>query len=131
VIIVDGAPKRTISTVRSLELTTQLEILSEQYLGETTNRKDSIFRGMRGRIELHLENDDIFDLQQAVVDKARKRSAGTKVNIKATLAFPNGDRPRVLIPDCEFGELPLNFGSRSDYGLVTLEFEASEFQIIA
>jgi hypothetical protein len=69
-------------------------------------------------------------IDHRIVDKARRRTPGTKINVKATLNFPNGERPRVVIPDVEFGELPLNFGSRSDYGAVTLDFEASEAQVI-
>lgn len=129
-IIKDGSVLRTISTVRSFEVSQQLEIQSEGYLGETTNRKDSIFRGVKGKVELHIENQDIFDLINAVVGKARRRTPGMKVNIKATLRFPGGDRPRVLLPDVEFGEIPLNFGSRSDYGMVSLDFESSDYQVI-
>lgn len=130
IIVLNGTPQDTITDIRSHEFAFQLEILREGYLGETTDRRDSIFRGIRGRMELHIENEDIFDLIKALVDKARRREAGTKVNIKTTLNFPNGDRPRVLIPNVEFGEVPINFGSRSDYGTVTLEYEASEAQVI-
>jgi hypothetical protein len=129
-LVVDSAPQDTITDVRSFELAFQTEILREGYLGETTDRRDSIFKGVRGRMELHIENADIFKLFTSIIDKARRRTPGTKINVKATLNFPNGERPRVVIPDVEFGELPLNFGSRSDYGAVTLDFEASEAQVI-
>lgn len=130
-LVVDGTPQSTITTVRNFELGIQTEILREGYLGETTDRRDSIFRGVRGRMELHIENATIFTFLKSVVDKARRRTPGTRINLKATLNFPNGDRPRVLVPDVEFGEFPLNFGSRSDYGAITLEFEASEYQVIS
>ena len=54
-IVVDGAPRDTITDIRSFEFAFQTEIMSEGYLGETTERKDSIFKGIRGRLELHFE----------------------------------------------------------------------------
>lgn len=130
ILVVNGAPQLSTTDIKSFELTLQLEILSEGYLGETTDRKDSVFKGIAGSLELHVENQEFLRLFQAIVDKARRRTPGTRINLKATLNFPNGDRPRVLIPDVEFGELPLNFGSRTDYGAITLSFEASSMQVL-
>jgi len=130
-LLLNGEPLATLFDVRSFEVTLQQEILSEGYLGETTNRRDSIFRGVRGRFEAHVESDDFLNFFSQIVDKSRRRVAGTVVNIKVTLNFPNGDRPRILIPDVEFGDLPLSFGSRSDYGTVSVDFEASEYSVIA
>lgn len=130
ILIVDGQPQSTITDVRSCEVALQTEIQREGYLGETTDRRDSVFRGARGRMELHIENDDVFDLFSTIVNKARRRTPGTRINVKATLQFPNGDRKLVIFPDAEFGELPLNFASRTDYGSVTLDFESSSVNFI-
>lgn len=130
-LVVDGSPQDTITDVKSFEIGFQLDILSEGYLGETTDRKDSIFKGVRGNMELHFENPDVFKLFTAIVNKARRRTPGTKINIKSTLNFPGGQRPRVVIPNVEFGEIPVTFGSRADYGTVKLDFEASEAQLIS
>ena len=131
VLILNGQPLRTVNDVRSFEMTFQLETKSEGYLGETTNRKDSIFNGIRGKLELHFENEDVFTLIQAVIDRARMRTAGTTVNLKATLAMPNGDRPKVIISNVEFGEIPMNFAGRADYGSIGLDFEAEYAQVIS
>lgn len=129
-LIVDGTVQETITDVRSFEVALKLEIKEEGYLGEKTNRYDEIFNGVRGRLELHIENDDIFDLMRSIVDRAKRRSPGTQINVKATLNFPNGDRPRVLVSNAFFGEIPLNFASRGDYGTVSLEFQAEDLQIL-
>ena len=126
ILLVDGVPQDSITDVRSFSIELQTEIMSEGYLGETTNRRDSIFNGVSGSIELHIENAAIFDLFTSIVDKARRRTPGTRINLKATLAFPNGQRKRIIVPDAEFGAMPLNFGSRSDYGTVSLNFEAPD-----
>lgn len=126
IMIVNGVAQSTITDVRSFELTFQLAISSEGYLGETTNRKDSIFNGCQGSIELHFENDDVLDLFKSIVDKARRRTPGTRINIKTTLNFPNGDRRRIILSEAEFGDLRMAFGSRSDFGTISMPFECSD-----
>lgn len=127
---IDGVPQVLVGEVRSFSVELQTEILTEGYLGETTNRKDSIFNGVSGSIELHISDQQTLRVFEMLVDKARRRTPGTLVNIMSTLSFPNGQRPRMLFPDVEFGALPLNFGSRSDYGTVTLTWEGSEFRVL-
>src|SRR6185295_7931744 len=102
-----GVPQATITDIRSFEVAAQLEILREGYLGETTDRRDEIYRGVRGRMEIHFENGDVFNLMRGVVDRARRRNQTAideVINIKATLNFPGGGRPIVLIRDAFFGE---------------------------
>ena len=65
-----------------------------------------------------------------VLDKARRREPGTRFNIKSTLNFPNGSRARIIIRDVEFGELPISFGSRSDYGMFSVDYGASEATVL-
>lgn len=130
ILVVNGNPQATITDVRSFEIAAKTEVLEEGYLGETTDRYDEIFKGTRGRIELHIENEDILALFAEIIDRARRRTPGTQINIKTTLNFPNGDRPLVMVNDAFFGELPLNFASRSDYGTVTLDFQASDVTFI-
>lgn len=130
-LVVNGEPQAALFDIRSFELAFQNEILTEGYIGETTDRRDSIFKGVSGRFEAHVETEQFLAFYTAVTNKARRRTPGTQINIKVTLNFPNGDRPRILIPDVEFGELPLNFGSRSDYGTVSINFESSEASVLA
>jgi hypothetical protein len=130
IIMVDGQAKTNITTIKNFDFTFQLETTSEGYLGEKTERKDSVFKGIAGKMELHIENQDIFDLVKAAVDKATRRTPGTRINIKATLNFPNGQRPKVIIPDVELGEFPFSFGSRTDYLSVTVNYVAAEAQVI-
>jgi hypothetical protein len=127
-LVEDNVPLTSISDVRSFEMAAQLEILKEGYLGETTDRRDTVYRGYRGRMEVHFENRDILDFMRRLIDKARRRTPGVRVNAKVTLAFPGGDRVRVLLKDMSFGEMPLTFGSRADYGTISLDFEGEDYQ---
>lgn len=123
-------PLETVTDVRSFELAVQTEILREGYLGETTDRRDEVMRGVRGRMELHFESGDVFDLIADVVNRAQRREPGTQINIKATLNYPSGERKRVLVQNAFFGELPIGFASRADYGTLSLDFEAEGFRVI-
>lgn len=130
-LIVDGVSQSEITAIRNHEFAFQLEVSREGYLGETTDRRDSVFRGIRGRFSLHLENASIFSLLQQVLNKARRRTPGTRINLKTTLNFPNGQRVRVMVPAIEFGELPFNTGGRAEFVETTVEYEAAEAQIIS
>lgn len=126
VTLVNGEPQDGLLFARSIEFAFKTDILQEGYLGETTDQYDSVFRGIRGRVEFHFNNAAPFSLIATVVDKARRREAGTRINIKSTVNFPGGTRARVLFRDVEFGELPINFGSRSDYGTFQIEWGAAD-----
>lgn len=129
-LVVNGAIQNTVTDVRSFEVAPKLEIKEEGYLGEKTNRYDDIFNGVRGRMELHIENQDVFDMVIGFIDRAKRRTPGVTVNIKSTFNFPNGDRPRVLLQDVFFGEVPFNTASRGDYVSVALEFACSDLRKI-
>ena len=131
ILVEDNTPLTGVADIRSFEMEAQLEIITEGYLGETTDRRDSVYRGFSGRVELHFENRDVIDLMRRLIDKARRRTAGTRINMKVTLVFPEGgDRVRVLLKNLEFGAIPLGFGSRSEYGAITLPFEGEDFNVI-
>lgn len=130
VTLLNGEPQNSLTFARSIEFAFKTDILQEGYLGETTDRYDSVFRGVRGRVEFHFNNFGPFALVEALVNKARRREAGTRVNIKSTLNFPSGSRARILFRDVEFGELPFNFGSRSDYGTFQIEWGAQDGQVL-
>ena len=130
VLLVNGEPREALTFAKSLEMRFKTEILQEGYLGETTDRYDSVFKGVAGRLEFNFDSAAVFALISDIVNKARRRDAGTVINIKTTLNFPSGRRARVVIREAEFGELPINFGSRSDYGTFQLEFSASDAAVL-
>lgn len=130
IIIQDSAPLQDLNCVRSFSWTYELEIKDEGYLGETTNRKDSVFKGVKMDMELHTNNNKVFALIQSAVDKARRRTPGTRINIKCSLTWPNGDVARVTFPDVEFGDFPISAGSRTDYVTVKLDAACSEARTV-
>lgn len=127
---VDSKPRQNITNIRDFEFTPQFEILSEGYLGQTTEQKDMIYNGLEGKMTMHFDNQDILRFAGELVDKARRRTPGVQIQIKVTLNFTNGQRPRILIPECEFGPMPMGFGSRKEYGQVSVNWESSGFQFL-
>lgn len=121
-----GALLATLTAIRSATVEAMTEILTENYLGETTSRKDEIFNGTRGRLEFHLEDGAAFDLVEQVLDRAQRREPGVVVNIAMTATFPDGSKKRVLVSDVSFGPLPVGFPSRRDYVTFTIDYETGE-----
>ena len=130
IFIANGEPQDNLTAVRSFEVAAQMEILREGYLGETTDRRDDVYRGIRGRMEIHLENQSILNFWRTIIDRARRREPGIRINVKSTLFFPNGQRPLIILPDVFFGELPMTFPDRASYLTSTFDFEADDFQLI-
>ncbi len=129
-IVENNVPITTIRDINSLDMEAQLEILTEGYLGETTDRRDEKYNGFSGSIGMHFSNPDILKFTRRIIDRARRREVGVQINITSTLSFPNGVITRMLLKDCFFGAIPMSFGSRGDYGTITLPFEGSDYSVI-
>jgi hypothetical protein len=130
IMLVDGAPRENLAFAKSLDFTFLTERKTEGYLGETTNRFDTIFNGVEGKTQHHFDNPEPFNIIRLIINKARRREPGTQFNMRSTLNFPRGQRARLIFRDVEFGALPIGFSSRSDYGSFALDFGCSEAQVL-
>jgi len=130
-IIRNGVVETELTDIQNMEITWDLELLDEGYLGETTNRKDDVFRGMSGRMTLHMEGDGPFEFVNALVNRARRKVPMFSVDILTVLKFPGGSSPKINLPDCRFGGVPMGFQERGEYVTIDLEFACSEYQIIS
>ena len=126
----DGTVLNAFSDIQSCEVEGQFEILSEGYLGEGSNRKDEVFMGVSGSLECHFGTKDALLFMRDLMDRATRRTAGTAVNLRTSLRFPDGDRLKIILPDLAFGAFPISFGGRSEYVRVTLNFEGSSVQFV-
>jgi hypothetical protein len=127
-IIRDGDLQARIDSISSSELTIDLEILEEGYIGETSNRFDSVFNGVSINLTGHTTNDQVMQLASAIVDRAARRAgAAVRIDVAFVYIFPNGILTTWTIPDVQFGPFPMNTGSRTEYTEFTLEGQASEF----
>jgi hypothetical protein len=130
VMLVDGAPRENLAFAQSLDFTFKTEIKQEGYLGETTDRYDTIFNGVEGKTKHHFDNPEPFNIVRLVINRARNREPGTVFNLRATLKFPNGQKARIVFRDVAFGPLPISVGSRQDYVSFSLDFACSEAQVL-
>ena len=122
--LINSVPQITTSDIKSHEMEWQFEIQKEGYIGETSDRRDTIFRGMRGSIEFHFENPDIFGIIASILLRATRRVPGTQINLKTVINYSDFGPTTIVIPGIAIGAVPLKFGSRSDYGMLTFPYEA-------
>lgn len=128
-IVRDGSLEDTLTDVRNFSAELELEIKSEGYLGEKTNRKDEIYNGVKFDMELHVHSQDFLRFVIGILDRAKRNTPDIKVNISGVFAMPNGETPTFLIPDAKFGAIPINAGSRGDFVSVKLSGEGDDVSI--
>lgn len=127
-VVVQGAVQNTLTDIRNFELTPKFTKLEEQYLGETTKRYDELFDGVDFKMDLHFEDAGVLNFIDIVKQRATNQTPGVKINIQATLNFPGtGQRPRIILSDCYFENLPIEFGGREQYGQFTISGSCSDF----
>jgi hypothetical protein len=129
-VLVNGVQQASLHDVKNFSITPNFDKVEEGYLGETTNRFDEIFKGCGVELEVHTEDEGVFAFLEAVKDRAQRRTPGTVINIIATLQYPNGQRPRIVLKDVFFADLPFNVGSRSDYASFKISGSCSDFKRI-
>lgn len=129
-IVVDGIVQDIFRATSTWSFTDQLEVLDEGYIGETTNRKDSVYNGTDFSLEAHFEDAGEMDLRTALIARARREGgAVVRVDIGDTLLYPNGTTRTVTLLDCEFGNIEISAGSRSEYVMGSFEGSCSETQV--
>lgn len=129
IIVRDAVVEAELVDIKSMSVELELETKSQGYLGEKTNRKDDIFNGVKGDMEMHLHSQEYFLFTSAIVDRAKRVTPDVVFNISAVLSFPSGETPTVLIPDAKFGANPLSISDRGDYVSAKFAFEADDYEI--
>lgn len=122
-IVRDGALERSLTNVRNFSFAHMLEIQSQGYLGEKSERKDEIYKGVKGSFELHLHNQEFIPFEQAILDRAARNTPDVIFNVTSVLSFPNGQTPTYVFADIKFGEIPHDFPDRAEYMSMKIDFE--------
>ena len=113
-----------LSDISSFEAELQFDILKEGYLGETTDRRDDIFRGVTGSIDINISSADYFRFTQRVQDRAENRgAAGGQFDAQVSFNFPSGERVRLSFENIFFGNLPISASDRASYVSATISWE--------
>lgn len=126
----NGNVLQSLQHCKTINFTFNTRILEEEYLGQTSKAFDSVFDGVSGDAEFHFQDAAPFALTVGILDKAQRRQPGTVYNIKATFNFPSGRRARVIIRNVEFGPLPFETSSRSDFVNFKMSFASTGAQVL-
>jgi hypothetical protein len=121
--------EESIDHVKDCQFTFDLETINEQYLGQTADQFDDIFRGVTVEVTFDLASPKVFDLVTKIIDRAARRTpASQQFSVTTALKFPSGERRRMCFPNLKFGEIPTNFSARDAYGEVKLTMKGSEYR---
>jgi hypothetical protein len=129
--IKDGAVQEELVDIQSFEVDDDMALLSEGYVGETTQRKDDIFNGCSGSCSLHVENATYVNFFGAIVNRARRKTPMFKVDAITVFSFPDGNSSKKLYADIRFGPIKTSVGSREGYVSVSFDFGCSEGETIS
>ncbi len=124
-----GALEDTLVNISNFNIEWESEISSQGYLGEKTERKDDIFKGVKGDMELNLHSSDFLKFASAVRDRQKRITPDLVINITAVLFFANGETPSILVRNAKFGGMPMNVSARSDYVKFKLDFAADDAEV--
>jgi hypothetical protein len=127
--VAGGTLQETLTDTVSFEFGPKLELKEQGYLGETTNRHDDIYNGVKFTGKLHCHTQDWFSMQTSIIQRARRQVPSITFNISAVLDFPNGNTPSVLLSDCYFGPQTQQVGGRGEYVTINIEGGADDQNI--
>jgi hypothetical protein len=123
----DGDLEAEITDVKNCEITLNFELKDEGYLGEKTNRKDEIFNGVSGTLEIHVHSGDPFDFAGKIKERAQRTTPDRVFNIAGVFSFPSGEIRSITVPDAKFGPVPISTSDRGDYVSMKFEFAAEDY----
>lgn len=113
--------------IADFTFTSDLEVLDEGYLGETTNRKDSVYNGTSFSATVHMRSNDEDRIRVAIEDKARRRDGAIgRFDITILQSFPSGIQRLVTLADVEFGAIETNVSGRAEFTTMSFEGQCSE-----
>jgi len=111
-----NGPVKGIEDVLDFEYELDIEILEAEYLGHESKSYDEIYNGVSGNITLHMSGKEMFEFEELIENRARRRSAASGVfTHQSTYNFPDGGRVRLTFEDIHFGPIQTRSQSRKDY----------------
>lgn len=122
-----GALEDTLTDTQDFEFELDIELKSNGFLGEKSNRYDEIFNGVKFNGTLHTHTQDWIPFTVAVVQRAKRQTPDVVFNITTVLSYPNGQTPNVLLPDVHFGAVPGSIRSRGDYMTLKIQGACDDF----
>jgi len=115
-----------LDSIASFNDSLQFEIKDDGFLGEGTNRKDSVLNGYEGDIEFQVHDASWLNFQLLVEQKATRVRPSIQFNLIRTDLFANGSSAVITYPDVSWGKMDTGAGGRADFVKVKAPFACSE-----
>lgn len=110
-ITVGGVLAKTLTAIKSLDVTFKGEAVKSDYLGQPGPDFDEVADGVDLKLEFEVDDPGFFDLLARLI----RRKQGLEifqVNISARFQFRNGVTRLVVIPDVQFADIPMSVPER-------------------
>jgi hypothetical protein len=125
-----GGLETSFADVGSVDFNFDQDILSEGYLGQTTEQKDDVHKGVSGSIKFHSRTADTIGLIQRIMEVSKGRLPGEEFQIVISLYFPLGGTRRIVVANAKFGTIPVSVSARDAFVEFSLEFAADEVTVV-
>jgi hypothetical protein len=129
IIVRGGVVEDSLTDVHNMTFEFESEIKSKGYLGEKTDRKDDVFRGVKGDLEFHTHTQDWLRFVVAYIDRQKRNTPDLVINITADLLYPNLDNPTIFLPDVKFGPLNVGLPDRVEYVNKKVSYSCDDFDL--
>jgi len=123
-----GVLEDTFDAISNFNLEIMTEVISTAFLGEKTERKDDIFKGVKFDFEMQVAKQNVFTFLDKVKKRAQRITPDLQFNITGVFNYANGDTVVATIPDAKFAATPIQTGSRSDYVKLKISGEADDWE---
>jgi len=127
----DGVLERTVVDIKSSQVVLKITRKLERYLGRISQSYDDQFEGVEGNLLVHVRSQDILVMFDKIARRAQRQTAAlnTKFGYSATIQLPNGQRPKILVPDLSFGDLPISMGGGDQYVETTIDWGSETYRL--
>lgn len=126
---------QSLSFIQSSSIQYDLESNKQGYLGQRTVQVDDVFMGVSGSFVAHAKGQEILTFVDYLKLRAQRRASGTqeelRVNLTARFSFPNGQTPKLLVPNLAFGNIPINIAGREQYVTISFSFISGDARVLA
>lgn len=125
-IVRDGTLIGSINATASFNDEIKLEMKQDGFLGEPTDRYDTIHHGYGGDMEFQVNRAQYETDFVASVEARARREAFTIFNVIRTNRYSNGQSVIATYKDVAWGPFQRSTGARADYVKVKTTFGCSE-----
>ena len=130
-IISNNVLQTKINSIKDCEVTFYLNLTEDDFLGETGPRFDMFYKGSGIKLTGHLDDPQIFTLQQTILQRARRElGPGTRFDMGTTFRFDSGIIASFVFSDLQFADLPLTTGARDEFTEWTLDAKCTNVTYI-